>query len=191
MQKILLTCGLFFICAFGRAQFYKSIVAPPAGFTDSLQKIVLDFRFDFHTIQDSLLEGGGDYETYASKVTIPGSTDCQIMRFHSVEDTTAAFEATIYQGDNYDDAVKTYKNFIRMLKRGRMKWIDNSFMSFDGTVKEPNPSLNFSITTLTLDIIDPRYKDFYAQVELESNMLNWKVDISFSNKRSDTEGTIN
>jgi hypothetical protein len=191
MQKILLTFSLFFICAFGRAQFYKSIIAPPAGFTDSLQKIVLAFRFDFHTIQDSLLEGGGDYETYASKVTIPGSTDCQILRFHSVEDTTAAFESTIFEGDNYDDAVKTYRNFIRMLKRSRMKWIDNSFMSFVGTENEPNPSLNFSITTLTLDIADPRYSSFYAQVELESNMLNWKVDVSFSNKRSDTEGTVN
>jgi hypothetical protein len=191
MQKILLTFSLFFICAFGHAQFYKSVVAPPAAFTDALQKVVLDFRHDFHGIEDSLISGGGDYETYGSKVTIPGFTDCQILRFHSVSDTSAAFEAVYYQGENYDEAAKNYKNLIRMLKRSRMKWVDNSLISFIGPEKEPNPSLSFSITDLTLDTQDIRYKDFDAQVELQSDMLNWKVDVSFSNKPSGTQDTGN
>jgi hypothetical protein len=190
MKKFLLINCTFLICLIGHAQIYKSVLAPSAAFTDSLQKIVLDFRYDFHRIEDSMIGGGGDYETYGSKVTLPGSTDCQILRFHSVQDTTAAFEATLYQGDNYNDAVKCYRNLVRMLKRSRMKWFDNSLVSFTGSEKDPNPDLNFTITTLSLDTSDPRYKDFYAQVELISEMLNWKVDVSFSNKRSDTEGTI-
>jgi hypothetical protein len=191
MRKILLTCSLFFICTISHAQFYKSVIAPPAGFTDSLQKIVLDFRLDYHNIQDSLIESGGESETYSSKVKLPGSTDCQILRFHSVEDSSAAFEATLFEGQNYDDAVKSYKNIIRMLKRSRMQWVDKSMFQFLGTETEPDPGLSFTITTLTLDLEDPRYKNFYAQVELVSNMLNWKVDVSFSKKPSETQGGSN
>jgi hypothetical protein len=186
MQKIIFTLSLVLFCATGHAQFYKSIVAPPAAFTDSLQKIVLDFRHDFNNIEDSLIESGGESETYSSKVKLPGSTNCSILRFHSVEDSTAAFEATIYEGDNYEEAVKNYKNFIRILKRSRLKWYDNSLVSFVGDINEPNQSLSFTTSELNLDTIDPRYKHFYAQVELISNMMNWKVDVSFSNKVSTT-----
>lgn len=189
MRKLYFVLFLF-IANSGYTQFYKSIIPSPE-FTGALQKIVLDFRLDFHSIQDSLIAQQAGSETYSSKVNLPGFSDCSILRFHSVEDSSSAFEAIYYDGDNYDDAVKNYRNCIRMLKRSHMKWIDNTGMSFGGPETEPEPNVSFAVSTLRLNIQDQRYKDFCAQVELVSDLFKWQVHLNFINKRSDTEGPTN
>jgi len=190
MRKRLFFLLSFFICSAGYSQFYKSIIPSPE-FSDALQKIVLDFRFDFHNIQDSLVGEEAESEIYSSKINIPGATGCSIMRFHSVKDSTSAFQATFYDGDNYDDAVRNYRNCIRMLKRSHMKWIDNSGMSFSGPETAPDPDLRFAVSTLYLNIEDQRYKNFCAQVELVSDLFKWRVHLNLNTKRPDTEGPTN
>jgi hypothetical protein len=191
MQKIRFTVFFFLFYSVGYSQFYKSVVPDPV-FTDALEKVVLDFRFDFHTIQnDSIVSEENQSETYGSKVVLPGATDCEILRFHSDIDTSAAFQAIFYDGDSYDEALKSYRNCIRMIKRSRMKWIDRTTLTFSGEEKEPDPNLRFCVSTLYLNTDDQRYKYFCAEVEIVSDLFSWKVHLNLMNKRPDTEGPTN
>jgi hypothetical protein len=187
MRKTILAVFAFFIYCAGYAQLHKT--ALPPNFSDSLEKIALDFRLDYHSIQNnSSISQQDDYEMYAPYITLPGSTDCAILRFHSVEDSTAAYQASFYSGDDYNEASKAYKKCVRLIKSAKMKWIDRTPMSFSGKEEEPSQSMPFTTTILRLNLDDKRYKDFCAEIDLKGDVTGWQVQVSFHNKRSDTEG---
>jgi len=191
MKKNIFVFIAFLLCSGGcYSQSLKSIVPTP-GFSDALGKIVLDFRFGYHTIQvDSLYTPQNGYEEYGSSIILPGSTDNEILRFHSVEDTTASFQSTFYQGDDYNEAVKSYKSCIHLLKKSLFKWFDKTIVSFGGKEEEPDPNLSFASTTLRVtNIEDKRYKNFCAEVEMAGDVNGWKVHINFEVKNLDTDGT--
>jgi hypothetical protein len=188
MKKITFTFVLFFFYLVSHAQDIRSLLPSPA-FSNALGKIVLDFRFGYHTIQiDSLSSEENGYEAYASSVTLPGSTDNEILRFHSVQDTTATFQASFYQGDDQNEAVKSYKSCIHLLKKSLFNWFDRTPVSFSGKEEAPDPNLSFASTTLRVNNKDDkRYKNFCAEVEMAGDVNGWKVYIIFEVKPLETD----
>jgi hypothetical protein len=189
MKKIIFGLLILFTNVTGYSQFYKSFVPSP-NFSNELGKVVLDFRFDYRTIQvDSLVSHQDGYEIYGTSVTLPGSTDCQLLRFHSAEDTTSAYEATFYKGDDYNEAAKAYENCMRMIRKSHMYWIDRRIVSFTGEENKPSESIPFTVSIFRLtNIDDKRYTDFCAEVEIKGDVTGWQVQANFHAKRSDTEG---
>lgn len=171
----------FFLLCFSLAatlsysQFYKSLLPSPE-FNAALEKIILDFREDYKNIEGELIEKG-EVDLYKSKIQLPGSEDCRIMRFHSVKDTTAVWQATMYTGDDYNAAVRAYQNTFRMVKKSQVKWIDRSSVGFNGTMEAPRESVRFTTSTLVLQLEDYRYKNFEAQVEMLSTYDGFKVQL--------------
>jgi hypothetical protein len=172
--------SLFFTCN-SFAQFYKSIIPSPE-FTNALEKIVLDFRVDYKNIQGEQIEKIGDVEIYESSVKLPGTTECKIMRFHSVQDTTASWQAIAYKGDDYKDAVKAYLNIFRLVKKSHFKWIDHSSVGFTGELQMPREDIRFTTSTLTLELADNRYNNFVGEVELLTTYDGWEVQFNLSKK---------
>lgn len=185
MRKILIaTALLLFVSAQSDAQFYKSFLPSP-GFTSALQKIVLDFRLDYKTIQGDARLSQGEVETYESTVVLPGALSCTIYRFHSKRDTTASWQGIMYQGDNYEDAVKAYKNLYRMVHKSQLRWIDRSAVGFKGELRDPKQGLSFAQTTLTLDVTDRRYASFVADIELSGGIAEWTVSLYLHSRQDD------
>jgi hypothetical protein len=191
MKKIFLAFIVLFIYSAGSAQFYKSVLPSP-DFTSALEKIVLAYRLDYKTIQvDSVFSPGDGYESYGSSVKLPGSTLCEILRFHSADDTTSAFHASFYQGEDFDAASKAYQNCITLIKKSKMRWVDRRTFTFDGETEKADPNKGFTVSILRLNtdqLDDERYKGFCAEVEIRGNVTGWEVNASFHLKRSDTEG---
>src|SRR4051812_20414939 len=111
MKKHLLTLVLIVVTSTGFGQVYKSFLPSPQ-FTKALESIVLDFRLDYKNIQGNLVDSLGQQETYVSAVKLPGIADCRILRFHSTMDTTACWQAIVYSGDSYKEAVRAYENTV-------------------------------------------------------------------------------
>lgn len=183
MKKHLLT--LVLLCAASSAAFgqiYKSIL-PSREFTKALESIVLDFRLDYKTIQGGIIDSLGEMETYESAIRLPGAEDCRILRFHSADDTTACFQAIIYSGEDYREAVRAYENTVRLVKKSNMRWIDRSEIKFTGELVNARDNLRFTTSTLFLTLDDPRYRDFRAEIELISTHLDrWEVQLNLSKK---------
>ena len=182
------TLLLLFLCAlqFTEAQFYKPFKSSDA-FSDSLAVIVQDFKKNFSTIEGKQLPSQGEMDVYRSKVTIPGATHCAIYRFHSVEDTTASWQAIMYEGDSYENAVKIYKNTYHQLIKSKMKWVDKSIISFMGNMEVPDDNIRFTVTQLRLNIIDIPYRSFFGEIELTNTYDGWEVHLNLHNKKNDAE----
>lgn len=87
-KKVILTlCFVVHLCN-SDAQFYKAVLPSPE-FNSALEKIVLDFRYNFKNIKVGAAVSQGEVDTYESAVTLPGATNCVIYQFHSAKDTTA------------------------------------------------------------------------------------------------------
>jgi hypothetical protein len=181
MKKHILT--LVLLCAVATASFgqvYKSFLPSPQ-FTKALETIVLDFRLDYRNIQGSRVDSLGEVDAYESMVKIPGATGCRILRFHSATDTTACFQATIYAGDDYKEAVRAYDNTVRLVKKSNMHWVDRSVISFKGELVAARDDLRFTTSRLLLTLDDDRYKGFKAEIELVATRLDqWEVQLNLS-----------
>lgn len=187
MQRTTLTLLLILILsASSYAQFYKSVLPSPE-FNHALEKIVRDFKYNFDHIIGEQLESEGEADHYVSTVVLPGAINCVISKYHSVKDTTASWQGTLYSGEDYKEAVKTYKNTFRLVNKSRIQLVDLSYISFYGKLQEPSEAVRFTVSTLQLDVNDPRYERFKAEVELVPGNDGWQVNINFFNKKPDEE----
>jgi hypothetical protein len=185
MRKTALIVAILGFIHSANAQFYKSVL-PSHSFSDSLNKIVLDYKHNFNRIQNEKISSTGDADIYSSRYCVPGSIECVIYRFHSLEDTTASFQALMYRGENYKEASKIYRNIYRQVNKTR---IDSREMSsgFTGKLEDPTEDIRFTSSMLRLGTYDSLYKNFVAEVEMVNNYEGWEVRLNLHYKRNDTE----
>lgn len=183
MKKCLATLFvLFAVTTAGFGQWYKSLLPSPA-FTKALETVVLDFRLDYKNIQGDIVDSLGQTDTYESAIKLPGAADCRILRFHSEVDTTACWQAIIYSGDSYKEAIQAYQNTVRLMKKSNIRWIDHSVVNFTGELVSPREDIRFTTSTLVLTLDDPRYRGFRAEIELlATDHDHWEVQLNLSKK---------
>ena len=169
------------------AQFYKSVLPSP-DFTSALEKIVLDYRFNFEKIKgDSIVKEGGT-ATFESLIKLPGTKQCTITYYNSKVDTSASWGAVVYSGSDFNEAVKAYQNTFRLVKKSHLNWIDRSLMRFTGDMETAREEVGFATSILYLDLQDERYKNFVAEVDLLGGSIgNWEVQLSLQKKKDDAE----
>lgn len=190
MKKALVTLLVTLLVSHsGYSQIYKSVLPSPE-FSSALEKIVLDFRLNFSSIIGNEIGSGGDTETFESTVKLPGATDCIIYKYHSKADTTASWQATMYKGEDYKEASKAYENLFRLVKKTKIRWIDKTFVGFNGEMEKPQETLRFAASTLNFELEDKRYKNFQADVELVSNYSGWEVHLNLQTKRPDNANSL-
>ena len=186
LRKLSFSTFLLLVAALSHAQLSLPVLPSPE-FNSALEKIVVDFRYNFKNIIGDTINTQGEVETYSSKVTLPGTYNCTINKYHSAKDTTASWQAIVYKGDDYKEAVKAYRRAFNMVNKSRMQLIDLSAVGFKGTMEQPSEALKFTVSTLQLNSDDIRYKRFTAEVELLANYTDWQVNINLSNKKPDAE----
>ena len=185
MKKTILTVVCASMLLFTQAQFYKSVLPSPA-FDDSLTRIVIDFSNNFRKIQGKELMPQVGMEVYQSQISLPGAAHCAIYRYQSTLDTTASWQAIMYDGNNYEEAVKVYKKTCRLVNKSKIKWTNRSVVSFVGDTEKPNENVSFANTMLQLNVLDPKYKNFYAEIEMASGSNGWEVHLNLHDKKDDT-----
>lgn len=177
----------FLICSIiglaSQAQFYKSFIPSPA-FTDSLHTVVTDFKNNFKNIKGAPVNLLEDSDIYKANNSIPGALESFVIHYHSVDDTSASFQAIVYDGEDYVEAEKVYKNLFRMLNKTRLK-MEAFSTGFDGKLKEPTEAATFTISQLKATSPSAAYINFIAEVELIYEMYNWKVRLNLHNKKPD------
>ena len=177
----------FILCfSLCNAQFFKSLT-PSNPFADSLTKAVTDFKYDYSHIEGPILpeQTQADLRVFRSNVSLPGASHCVIYRFNSKVDTTSSFQAIMYEGDDYDQALKEYKSVYRLVKNSSIKWVDKSYLNFVGDLEMPKDNVNFATSTLRLEAMDEQYAQFVAQIELTNAGGAYEVHLNLQNKGSD------
>ena len=186
MQKLLtLVAALFLLCNISTAQFYKKIM-PGNNISAAVASITENFQNNYHRIQGDELPADEGREIYRSTVTVPGASHAVIYRFHSKEDTTASFQAILYEGESYKEAAKIYKQTFRQVKGTKFNGGAEK-ISFDGSMEEPTEELRFTSSRLRPDVTAGAYKNFIAEVELINSVDGWKVQLNLHSRKNDEE----
>ena len=183
MKKIAIVVSFLFISFLSNAQFYKSFVPSP-GFTDSLNTVVTDFKNNFKNIQGAPVNLLEDADIYKANNSIPGALESFVIRYHSVDDTSASFQAVLYDGEDFKEAEKQYKDLFRMISKSRLK-MEQFSTGFEGKMKTPSESSGFTISQLKATSQSATYLNFVAEIELINEMYNWKVRLNLHNKKAD------
>jgi hypothetical protein len=187
MKKTALFILFVMAFAFTHAQLIKP--APKNNpFEDSLNKVIIDFKNNFTNLQSTRLPAEIDADTYQSNTCLPGAAHCIIMRYHSVVDNSASWQAILYTGENYEEALSAYKKTFGLIKKSKVKGIDSSPAAFEGTMENPDENVRFAVSSLRLKAADTRYKNFVADIELMNNYDGWEVHLNLYKKKKDTEG---
>jgi hypothetical protein len=98
MKKTALLILSILSVAFTHAQILKR--APKNNpFEDSLNKVIVDFKNNFRNIQSEPLPAEIGADSYQSAICLPGASHCTIMRYHSVVDNSASWQAVLYAGE--------------------------------------------------------------------------------------------
>jgi hypothetical protein len=178
MKKTFFLILLFVASIFtSRAQFYKTYL-PSSEFSDSLSKIVKDFKNNFNLIQGKEMIPQPEMNTYQSKTTLPDALHCSIFRYHSIRDTSASWQAIFYDGENYKDAYKIYKDIFNQLKKCKIKIDDKNDNAFIGDFGKPKESVRFTSSSLKLNSNDIIYRNFFADLELTNTYDGWEVQLN-------------
>ena len=182
MKKIFIIILIFLAFSTNsNAQFYKSLL-PNGEFSDSLTKIIVDFNTNFNTIQGQEMTPQLEMNVYQSKTTLPGALQCSIIRYHSKLDTSASWQAILFDGEDFNDAFKIYKDIFNQLKKSKIVTADKKPAKFKGELQKPKASVRFASTELILETTDLIYRNFFAQIQLNSTMDGWEVQINLINK---------
>jgi len=185
MKKIGSLFILSIVCLTVAAQTTAAPKPPSAdaAFTETLSKVVQDFTFNFVNIQGAKMPAEVDADSYQSKVCMPGALGCKVMRYRSVEDKSASWQAAVYAGDSFEEALKSYKKTFGLVKKTAVKGIEAAATGFDGKMDAVDENVGFAVSSLRLKTKDKRYKNMVAEIEITSGYTGWEVHLNVYTKK--------
>ncbi|MDR3713007.1 MAG: hypothetical protein P4L51_09355 [Puia sp.] len=158
---------------------------PPEYFPVAIEAILNDFPYNFWHITGELLAAQAEIENYASVIELPGAVSCTITRYHSKEDTTASWQARMFEGDHFPEASRAYGELYRKLQRCYLKLADGSLLFLKGEWRPAKEEAPFTTSALKLQTGDPRYKYLTIEVELVYLVSDWVININIMSKKPD------
>lgn len=186
MRKFLtLSVAVLLLLNSSQAQLINKVL-PVSPFSQSVAMIVENYSNNYRQIQGEALPADDDRDIFLSTVSLPGITKCVIYRFHSNEDSSASWQALLYSGEDFKEAVKVYKNSFRQIKQTKFN-VGITRLSFEGEIEAPSEVLRFTSTVLRPSIATGIYKNFVAEVEILNSVEGWTVQLSLHSRKEDTE----
>lgn len=159
--------------------------APASPFMDAIDSILHDFPQNLRHITGDLMLAQGEFENYASTVSLPGAEDCIITRWHSTGDTTASWQAKMYSGGDFAAAEKCYRQLFHQLQHCYLRLQDSSLAYLKGDWAPAKEDASFTTSILRLGIDDWRYQEVQVEVELVYLLADWAVRINIISKPPD------
>ncbi len=156
-------------------------------FHSAIDSVLRDFPYNLRHITGELVLAQGEFENYASLVMVPEAQSCVVTRYHSADDTTASWQAKMFNSDDFDEANRAYQQLYRQLKTCYVKFVDGSIFYLEGQWEPAKSGASFTTSTLRLRTGDWRYKDVKVELELVYLLADWAVNINIVSKLRDDE----
>ena len=150
-----------------------------------IDSVLRDFPNSLRHITGDLVLAQGEFENYASTVELPGAESCTITRWHSIEDTTASWQARMYKGEDFSVASKQYECLFRQLKGCYLRLVDGSKFFLVGDWEPAKEEAPFTTSTLRVQTGDERYQEVKVEVELVFLVTDWAVNVNIVSKKRD------
>jgi len=156
-------------------------------FTKAVETILGDFPHNYKHITGDLVLAQGEWEHYASTITLPGAISCIVGRYHSVLDTTASWQALMFSSEEFNEAATVYKQLFHQLNACKVKMVDGSVYYLDGKLETATEAMDFVTSTFKVKTGDERYRLFKVELELLYQLNEWVVNINMVSKKNDKD----
>jgi hypothetical protein len=156
-------------------------------FSSVIEAVLHDFPYNLRNITGELVLAQGEFENYASTVALAGAGSCIVTRYHSVDDTTASWQAKMYTGDDFKKAAQEYHELYKKLQRCYVRLVDGSLVYVSGVWEPAKEEAAFTTSTLRLTTGDWRYKDVKIELEIVYLLTEWTININIITKKRDDE----
>ncbi len=176
--SLLLLCSVCFLQAQPAPK-----ASPDALFSAQLNKVLMDYPANFQGIQGSRLPAEVGADAYLSTLCLPGALACKVMRFHSVEDQSASWQAVFYEGESFEEALKLYKKIVGLLKKTTLRGAESTGAGFEGKLEPIDENVGFAVSSLRLRTKQARYRDLVAEVNISSDYTHWQVHLDLYTKK--------
>jgi len=160
-------------------------------FVDAIDAVLGDLPNNLRSVTGELLLAEGETDSYVSLVAVPGAKDCIVTRYHSVEDTTASWQAKMFSGGDFGAASRKYQQLFQQLKVCYVRLPDSSVFYLEGTWQPAREGVTFTTSTLKLRTDDQRFRDVEVELELVYQLADWAVNINIVTKKPDNEVGMN
>jgi hypothetical protein len=154
-------------------------------FQEAIDSILRDFPNNLHHISGDLVLSQGEIDNYSSLVTLPGAEDCQVTRYHSVEDTTASWQGRMYRGDDFEKAQQCYHDLFLKLQGCYVMMTDSSLAGLQGIWEPARKDMAFTSSRFHIRTRSVLFREVRVEIELVYLMADWAVNINVYNKRED------
>ncbi|MBC7902273.1 MAG: hypothetical protein H7Y27_02585 [Gemmatimonadaceae bacterium] len=185
MKQIQALCLALLAFTFTHAQL-KGPLLKSGPFPKAIEAVLHDFPNNLRNLNGELILSLAEIDNYESLVKMPGSIECSITRYHSVEDTLASWQAKMFQGEEFNVAAQRYTELYRQLKSCYLRLVDGSIVYLNCSYDAPKEENDFVTSTLRLDTGDWHYKEVKIELELVYQFPEWIVNINVVNKKKDT-----
>src|SRR5580658_5375069 len=160
-------------------------------FVDAIDAVLGDLPNNLRYVTGALMLAEGETDSYVSLVAVPGAKNCVVMRYHSVEDTMASWQAKMFSGGDFGAASKTYQQLFQQLKVCYVRMSDGSIYYLEGTWEPAREGVRFTTSTLKLRTDDQRFRGVEVELELVYQLADWAVNINIMTKKPDNEVGMN
>lgn len=181
------TDTLALIDSLSRADSLSRVHTRVRPFPAVINAVLADFPNDLRHITGELLLAQGEFENYASMVELPGAENCTVTRYHSGDDTTASWQAKMYNSDDFETAAHAYHELYKKLQGCYLRLVDGSMIYLSGVWEPAKEGASFTTSTLRLTTGDWRYKDVKVELELVYLLADWGININIISKKRDDE----
>lgn len=185
MKKMMFACVALLVATGALAQArFASVKEEP--FSKVMEAVVHDFPNNYRNISGELVLEQAEIESYASLVQLPGASECVITRYHSLEDSTASWQAKMFRSEDFKEVAQRYKELYRQLKGCYLRLVDGSIIYMDAEWEAPTEEKPFVMSTLRLATGDWRYKEMKIDLEMVYQFPEWTININVSGKKKDS-----
>lgn len=155
-------------------------------FSKVMEAVVHDYPNNYRNISGDLVLEQAEIDNYVSLVQLPGASECVVTRYHSLEDTTASWQAKMFRSEDFKEASQRYKELYRQLKGCYLRLVDGSILYMNAEWESPTEEKPFVMSTLRLATGDDRYKEMKIDLEMVYQFPEWTININVSGKKKDS-----
>ncbi|MBD0331735.1 MAG: hypothetical protein ICV66_03695 [Chitinophagaceae bacterium] len=182
--KTILTAVFTAFILFGQAQIKLPF---SSSLQNDIQKIVLEYPEEFINLRGDILIQNPQSIEYKSLITPAGAEEAVITKYSSAKKAIYSWKAVMLVTENFDDAVKKYRQLFSQLNDMAVEF-NGEIFHLKGEYEAPLENKKFYSSMLYLSRADDALRKLKVEVLLHYNFPEWKVELLvYEKEREDDE----
>ena len=182
MKKIIFTFFIFQVIS-ASAQPRLILKKTSTTLKPIVEQVARDYYQNFNNIKGDTLNQTENTIEFTSKVAPADAISTSITKY--INPYSYTWEATMFQTENYDEAVEKYKEYYKQLNGCKLTFYDKTSYKLLGGYDIPDESRAFASSILQLDPVNYDLELFKVEVGLTYSLPEWTVKVMIYEKIAD------